>query len=163
MNELNPIAQNGSNVQPFVGPANWLRHEIDRLFDTFEAPARTVFGLGGRGAMPMPALEMTEDKKGYSLAVELPGMDEKDVEIGVADGVLTISGEKKEEQERKENGYLLSERRYGQFVRKVALPDDVDPAGISAAFKRGVLKISMAKDSGKSPRTRKIAIEAAKD
>jgi HSP20 family protein len=163
MNELNPVPATSSMFQPLAAPASWLRHEIDLLFDTIEEPARNVFNFGVRGMLPNPALEMTEDEKGYHLAVELPGLDEKDVEITVADGVLTIAGEKKEAHERKTNGYLLSERRYGKFARRLSLPDDVDPAKISATFRRGVMTVTMTKDAKAAPRTRKIAIEVAKD
>jgi HSP20 family protein len=163
MNEVTPASATGTAVQPFAGPASWLRQEIDRLFDNFEEPARNVFNLGLRGIVPNPALEMTEDDKAYHLAVELPGIDEKDVEISVADGVLTIAGEKKESSERKSNGYIMSERRYGKFTRRVSLPADVAQEEIEAVFKRGVMQITMHKDQNAAPRTRKIAISVAKD
>ena len=104
---------------------------------------------------------MVDDEKAYRLTAELPGLDEKDVEINIADGVLSISGEKKEEEERKEKGFLLSERRYGSFQRQVSLPVDVDPEGIKAQFRDGVLTVTLAKDEKAAARTRKIAIERA--
>jgi HSP20 family protein len=163
MNELTPVSTTGTAFQPFASPAGWLRQEIDRLFENFEEPARNVFNLGLRGIVPNPALEMTEDDKAYHLAVELPGIDEKDVEISVADGILTIAGEKKESHESKSNGCLMSERRYGKFTRRVSLPADVAQEKINAVFKRGVMHITMNKDKNAAPRTRKIAISVAKD
>ncbi|AMK22915.1 MULTISPECIES: Hsp20/alpha crystallin family protein [Sphingomonadaceae] len=143
-------------------PVGWLRSEIDRLFDGFDSPARGLFSFAPRGPLAIvPALEMVDDEKAYRLTAELPGLDEKDVEINVADGVLSISGEKKETEERKEKGFLLSERRYGSFQRQIPLPADVDPEGIKAQFKDGVLSVTLAKDEKAAARTRKIAIEKA--
>src|SRR5437868_7124323 len=80
-------------------PMGWLRSEIDRIFDDFGRPARSGFNFGPRSPLaPVPALEMVEDDNAYRLTAELPGLAEKDVEISVADGVLSISGEKKEEE-----------------------------------------------------------------
>lgn len=143
-------------------PVGWLRSEIDRLFDDFGSPRRSLFNFAPRDTLAIvPALEMVDDEKAYRLTAELPGLDEKDVEINVADGVLSISGEKKEEAERKEKGFLLSERRYGSFQRQVSLPADIDPEGIKAQFKDGVLTVTLTKDEKAAARTRKIAIEKA--
>ena len=107
----------------------WLRSEIDRLFDDFGRPGQSIFNFGNRTTLPVPALDMIEDEKAYRLTAELPGLKEDDVEISIADGVLTISGEKKEESERKDKGFILSERRYGAFRRQIGLPNDVDLTG----------------------------------
>lgn len=139
-----------------VSPISWIRNEIDRLFDDFGRPARSMFF--GQPTAPVAALELTEGKDEYQLSAELPGLGQDDVDIAVADGVLTISGEKKEEKEHKENGYLMSERRYGSFRREIALPADVDLNAIKARFKDGVLSLTMAKDKAAPARTRKIAI-----
>jgi HSP20 family protein len=140
-------------------PVGWLRNEIDRLFEDFGRPSRSMFNFSPRAIAPSPAVELCEGDTEYTLTAELPGMSENDVEISVADYVLTISGEKKEEQERKEEGYLLSERRYGSFRRQVPLPSDVKPDGITARFKDGVLTVTLAKDENAPSRPRKIEIE----
>ena len=140
-------------------PVSWLRTEIDRLFEDFGRPARGVFNFGARSPAPIPALDLVDDDKSYRLSAELPGLVGKDIEISIADGVLSISGEKKEQEERKEKGFLLSERRYGAFERQIALPSDVDPEGIKAQFKDGVLTVTLAKDEKAVSRTRKIAVE----
>lgn len=142
-------------------PFGWLRSEIDRLFEDFGRPARSAFNFGLRSLAPVPALEMVDDKQSYRLTAELPGLADKDIDITVADGVLTISGEKREETERSEQGFMLSERRYGRFERQVTLPADVDPEAIKAQFKDGVLTLTLAKDEKAAARTRKIAIEKA--
>jgi HSP20 family protein len=141
-------------------PMSWLRSEIDRLFEDFGRPARSVFNFGPRSLLaPAPALELVDDDKSYRLTAELPGLQEQDVEISVAEGVLSISGEKKEEAERKDKGLLISERRYGSFQRQIQLPADVDPEKIKAQFKDGVLTVTLAKDEKAATRKRKIAIE----
>jgi HSP20 family protein len=142
-------------------PVNWLRTEIDRLFEDFRRPARGAFDFGAPSLAPIPALDLIDDGQSYRLSAELPGLVDKDIEISVAEGVLSISGEKKEQEERKEKGFLLSERRYGAFERQIALPNDVDPEEIKAQFKDGVLTVTLAKDKKAAPRTRKIAIGKA--
>jgi HSP20 family protein len=140
-------------------PLNRLRDEIDRLFEdfSFARPARPFFPFAGAGTLSPPT-ELSASDGGYQLSVELPGLEEKDIDIEFADGVLTISGEKREESEKKENGYLLSERRYGTFRRQLTLPTDANPETIEAKFKQGVLKLEMKKDEKARDRTRKITI-----
>lgn len=140
-------------------PVSWLRTEIDRLFEDFGRPSRSAFSIGASSLAPMPALDLVDDGKSYQLLVELPGLADKDIEISVADGVLSISGKKKEQEERKGKGFLLRERRYGAFERQIALPSDVDPEKIKAQFKDGVLTVTLAKDKKAASRMRKIAIE----
>lgn len=166
MNDLSPTSVNKSNpfrdlATQFGEPVTWLRSEIDRLFDDFGKPARNVFGFGSRGLAPVPALELVDDETSYRLTAELPGLTESDVEISISERVLSISGEKKLEERRKENGLLLSERHYGAFQRQVQLPADIDPDGIKAQFKDGILIVTLAKDAKASAQARKIAIEKA--
>jgi HSP20 family protein len=136
-----------------------LRDEIDRLFDdfNFSRPARSIFAFPTSIDIH-PAMELTENKDHYSLSVELPGMDEKDIDIECADGVLTISGEKRQESEEKNEGYLLTERSYGAFKRQQTLPADVDPDAIEAKYAKGVLKLTLKKDQKAQSRVKKIAI-----
>lgn len=156
MNDQTPVPVKGRTAHET--PLGWLRTEIDRLFDDFGRPARSIFNFGLGGFAPVPALEMAEKDKEYRLTAELPGMKEDDVEISVADGTLTISGEKREEEERKDEGFLLSERRYGAFERRIALPADIDPDAVTAEFRKGVLTITLPKAPNAADRTRKIAI-----
>jgi HSP20 family protein len=142
-----------------LAPFNRLRDEIDRLFDDFgfALPSRSVFSFQPRAAV-IPAMELAEGDGGYELSVELPGLEEKEIDVEFADGVLTVSGEKREESEKKENGYLMSERRYGSFSRQLTLPSDADPDSIEAKFKHGVLKLKMKKDEKAASRGKKIEI-----
>ena len=156
MNEVTPAPAKSLTTQE--SPFGWLRSEIDRLFDDFGQPARGLFHFGGTGFGPVPAVQLTEKDKEYRLTAELPGLKEEDIEVSVADGMITISGEKREEEKREEDGLLLNERRYGSFERRIALPSDVDANAISADIKKGVLTIVLPKDADGSPRSRKIEI-----
>ncbi|HZT19832.1 MAG TPA: Hsp20/alpha crystallin family protein [Dongiaceae bacterium] len=151
-------------------PFESLRTEIDRLFDDF---GRFPFGFGrsggalepfwrsaGQGGATMPAVDVVEKENAYEISAELPGLDEKNVEVKVADDVLTISGEKKEEKEEKEKGYYRSERRFGSFQRSFELPPGVDQNKIEASFQKGVLTVTLPKSSDAQKREKKIAINA---
>jgi len=145
---------------PAAGPVGWLRSEIDRLFDDFAVPGRSLFDFGSRDLLPIPPLEMRETETGYCVTAELPGMTQADIVLELADGVLSISGEKKAETDKKENGRLISERRYGSFARQIGVPADIDPDGVTATFRDGVLTVSLTKDAKAAARTRKIKVEA---
>lgn len=142
-----------------VGPMGWLRDEIDRLFEDIARPSHSIFNFSPRVGSLAPALELTDEGQEYRLSAELPGLSDKDIEIDVADGVLTITGDKKESSERKQDGYLISERRYGSFRRQVPLPNDVDGNAIHARFTDGVLVLTLGKDAKAAEQSRKIAIE----
>ena len=137
-------------------PFSWLRNEVERLFNDVQ-PGRSIFNFGAQLA-PLPAIELADKGKEYQLTAEVPGLTEDDIEITVAEGVLTLSGEKREEADREEEGIAISERRYGSFSRQLRLPADVDPDKISAEIKKGVLTLTMAKDEAAAARARKIAI-----
>lgn len=147
--------------RPLADPMGWIRSEIERLFDDFGRPTSGLFNAGTRALALMPALDMVEEEKSYRLTAELPGITEKDLEVSVSDGVLHISGEKKEEKERKEKGCMFSERRYGAFERHITIPSDVNPNAIKAQFKDGILTVTLNKDEKIEARTHKIAIEKA--
>jgi HSP20 family protein len=138
-------------------PLGWLRTEIDRLFDDFGRPTRSLFRFGGPFAHT-PALEMSEHAKDYRLTAELPGLKVEDIDIVVTDGMLTIKGEKRSETDDHADGLILSERRYGAFERSLRLPADIDAQAVSATFKKGVLTVTMPKDESVSANTRHVVI-----
>jgi HSP20 family protein len=164
MNDQTPVSVQKEQVAPAprgapASPFDWLRGEIDRLFDDFGRPGTSLFNFGTRpGSALAPAVEFAEEDKAYRLTAELPGLSEQDIEVSVADGRLSISGEKKEESERSDKGLIMSERRYGSFQRQIALPADVDENAITAQFKDGVLTVVLAKDESAPARSRKIEI-----
>ena len=150
-------------------PFETLRREVDRLFEDFDgwsAPfKRSVFDYAPFGRFApsarVPAVDIAEKDGNYEITAELPGIDEKDVEVRLADGGLTIRGEKKEQKEEKQKGYHLSERRYGAFERFFAVPEGVDEDKVSAVFKNGVLTVTLPKTAEAQKREKKIAIKAA--
>ena len=110
----------------------WPSFGMDRLFDPTVADG-----------MLKPTLDLSATDKEYAIAIEIPGVDEKDVKLELANDTLTIRGEKKQEKEEKNKNYYRMERSYGSFQRVLSLPDDVDQESIKAKFKNGVLKVTM--------------------
>jgi HSP20 family protein len=104
----------------------------------------------------MPSVEVKENGKHYTLTVELPGLDEKDVKVTVEDDVLIIAGEKKTERTDEKTHY--SERSYGSFTRSFSLPADADRNAVTASFAKGVLSLEIAKAVNPAPRGKQIEI-----
>ena len=109
----------------------------------------------------MPAVDVTDSEKAYQITAELPGMDEKSIEVRVSDGNLTIKGEKEEETEEKKKDYYLRERNFGSFERSFALPESVDLNKIEASFKKGVLTVTLPKKAEAQKPAKKIEVKAA--
>ncbi len=135
-------------------PLTHLRDDLDTfLGDFFQAP----FSLFSPSFFPN--VDIREDDKGIHIEAELPGMDEKDIDVQLKDRVLTIKGEKKEEKESKnKNGYRM-ERNYGSFQRSFTLPADADVNKVRAKYKKGVLKLDIPKDPSKAPKKLTIDVE----
>ena len=136
-----------------------LQREIDRLFDDFTRgfPAMTAFGNSGSSLMP--SIDVTETDKEIEITAELPGLEEKDVQINVADNLLTIRGEKKAEKEEKDKNYRLVERSYGSFERTLELPEGVNADAIKANIAKGVLKVTVPKPA--PAQAKKIEVKSA--
>jgi HSP20 family protein len=115
-------------------------------------------GTGVFGAAP--AVDVTETERAYEITAELPGLDEKNIEVKLAEGVLTIKGEKQEEKEEKKKDYYLQERSFGSFQRAFQVPDGVDTDKIEAAFKNGVLTLTLPKSAEAQKAEKKIAVKA---
>jgi HSP20 family protein len=109
----------------------------------------------------LPAVDVAETDKAYEITAELPGIDEKNVEVNVVNGGLTIKGEKKDEKEEKDKDRYVSERRYGSFERYFRLPEGVDASKIEASFTKGVLKVSLPKKPEAQQPAKKIEVKAA--
>lgn len=139
-------------------PVNWLRTEIDRLFEDMLRPGTSLFDFRPRFDLE-PAIELVDEDKQYRATAELPGLTDKDVSVTISDGILTIAGEKRDERHEKKKGSLVDERRYGSFARQIALPCDVNPHEIKAKFKDGILTVTLAKDEKGPAKARKVEIE----
>jgi HSP20 family protein len=135
-------------------PFSALQQEVDRLFEGF---SRGFAGLPSRDLMP--SMDVSETDKEIEITTELPGLEEKDIQLNVSDNVLTIRGEKKSEREETKKDYHLVERSYGSFTRSVQLPDGVNADGIRAVMSKGVLKVTVPKPA--PAQTKKIDIKAA--
>lgn len=167
--EQKPAAREvtGYTWRPFEN----LRQEIDQIFDNFgrdfwrsslRRPISGMHPFRGESArwMTEPAVDIVENDKMYEITVELPGMDEKNIEVKLANGGLTIKGEKQEEKEEKKQDYYLHERSFGSFERNFAVPDGVDTGKIEANFKKGVLKITLPKRPDAIKPERKIEVKS---
>lgn len=160
-----PVPVKQPTTAPVAEPDVWqsLRTEMDRLFDRFTAgfsgtpftPAR-FFNLV---SAPTPAVDITEDEKSFKLTAEFPGLTEKDIDLSISADTLTITGEKRQERQEKQNNCYMSERSYGQFRRSFSLPPTVERDRIDAKFSNGVLTIILPKTEAAAPR--KIDVKAA--
>lgn len=137
-----------------------LQREIDRLFQDFGRGFPSLTAGFSRGARDlMPAIDVTESDGEIEITAELPGLEEKDVEINVSDNLLTIRGEKKAEKEDKQKDYHLVERSYGSFYRTLELPPGVDADKIKADISKGVLRVTVPKPAAKQ--AKKIDVKSA--
>jgi HSP20 family protein len=133
---------------------------LDELrFGSFNVPAfPTLSDFGDEGGF-LPALDARETDEEIRIKVELPGMDEKDVEVALKEDVLTIRGEKQDETKHEEEGAQWVERRFGSFRRVIPLPPDVDVDGVKAHFKAGVLTVNVPRTGRREESHRSIPIE----
>src|ERR1043165_3539429 len=147
-----PLAKRESNGDPFLS----LREEMNRLFDHFH----TGFDLAplADASSWTPKINVTENDKAVLVSAELPGMDEKDIDVSYENGLLTIRGEKKQEKEEKEKNFFRSERSYGMFQRSIELPYEIDEERIDAQYKKGVLNLTLPKTKEAATRTRRIPV-----
>lgn len=145
-------------------PLDNLRSEIDRVFSEFGSPSifdRAFSRMPAAFSRALLAVDLVETDKAFELSAELPGVDAKDLDVSLADGVLTIKGEKNETKEENDNDYYISERRYGSFHRSLELPHGVDSEKIEANFSNGVLKVSLPKTPERQQNGKKITVKAA--
>ncbi len=147
----------GEAENPFLD----LQRGINRVFDDFWSRSDDMLAPLGEGFATAPAADMAETDKAVEVSVELPGMDEKDVEVGLEDGVLTVSGEKKAEKKENRKGCYLSERSYGSFERRIGLPDGIEADKAEAVFKNGVLTVTLPKTAAAQKNAKRIAIRSA--
>jgi HSP20 family protein len=144
-------------------PIDLFRSEMNRLVDDF---------FKGSGVRPFseemesfgafnPTVDMTEDESSVQVTAELPGMDEKDIEINLTRDSLTIKGEKKTETEKGDKESYCMERSFGSFTRVLPIPADVNPDKVEAVFKKGVLNITLPKLVKEKKAQKKIQIKTA--
>lgn len=133
------------------------RRNFERVFDDFFSMSpSTLFE-----SKWLPSVDVSENGKMITVKAEVPGMDEKDISVTLSDNVLTISGEKKQENTREESGkrYVMTERKYGSFSRSITLPEGIKADKIKASFTKGVLSVDIPKDESAQPRKIEIKIQ----
>lgn len=155
LKSLIPVGRNHNSVRSDNSFAS-LRREIDRLFEDF---TRGFLAFGNGKADLLPSMDVTETDKEIEITTELPGLEEKDVQINVVDNVLTIRGEKKAEKEEKDKNHRVIERSYGAFERTLELPQGVNADAIKANIAKGVLKVTVPKPA--PTQVKKIEVKAA--
>ena len=141
-----------------------LQREVNRLFDDFFRgfdlrPLRTAEERWGGFS---PKMDLEETEKEYRITAELPGMEEKDVEVLLTGNSITLKGEKKEEKEEKGKSFYHVERSYGSFQRTVPLPEGIDLKKVDADFRNGVLTIKLPKTAEAKKVGKKVPIKGAK-
>jgi HSP20 family protein len=148
-----------------------LRRDMERMFADFESGfgftpfRRSLFDYAPAerftAAANVPVVDITEKDVGFEIKAELPGVDEKDIEVKLVNGGLLIKGEKKEEKEEKDAGYVMSERSYGSFERFFGLPQGVDIDKIAATYAKGMLTVTLPKTKEAKLQEKKISVQAA--
>lgn len=173
-----PMTQTAAETRPAPRvsrewePFETLRRQMDRLFED----VGRGFGLGGplgsaffamrpsllaeEAGTRRPAVDLIEKDGAYEIVAELPGIAPADVEVKLANGILTLKGEKKEEREETRTGYHVAERRFGAFQRSFQLPDGIQEDAIAATFANGVLTVTLPKTAEPKAAEKTIAIEA---
>ncbi|MBE0704137.1 MAG: Hsp20/alpha crystallin family protein [Afipia sp.] len=149
-----PVTQDRAVARREQNPFSLLQHEIDRLFDGF---TRSFAPFSQNPVVPN--MDVAETDKEIEITAELPGLEEKDVQINVADNLLTIRGEKRNQREEKDKDYHVVERSYGSFLRTVELPAGVNLDTIKAAISKGILKVTVPKPA--PSQVKKIEVKTA--
>jgi HSP20 family protein len=148
-------------------PLHALHREVDRLFADMFQGFGMPSGFGRKDlwtpledSLLKPHLDLSAEEDAYTVSVEIPGVDEKDVRIDIANDTLTIQGEKKQRKEEKDKHYYRLERSYGHFQRILSLPEDADQDNVSARFKNGILQVKIPRKSLPAPEVRQIEIQS---
>lgn len=141
-------------------PLQSLHNDVDRLFDEFFRLSTSGPQWFGSGSDVWPKIDITDDEKEVRIVADLPGMEQKDIELSMDDGVLTLRGEKTSETENKDKdkGAHFSERFYGRFERRIPIGYELEDDKIDAHFENGVLKITLPKSEKAMSRSKQIEI-----
>jgi HSP20 family protein len=162
------VCRDDKNEHQEDHPVYSLQAEMNRLFDDFfrasEMPMfGRSFGLSPFSSLQQsaihPRIDVHETEKELRISAELPGLNEKEIDVSLSREVLTISGEKKQESEQNVKGWYCMERSYGAFTRSVSLPCEVDQDSCNASFKNGVLTVSLTKTSQAQANIKSIPIK----
>jgi len=135
-----------------------IQDRMDRLF-------RNSLGSESQESLTSafsPLVDVYEDEHSVSLKIEVPGIDEKDIDVHIENNTLTVHGERKFEKEEKEENFRRVERQYGSFTRSFTLPSTVDPEQVKANYEKGILKVSLPKKAEAKPKQIKVNVGGEK-
>jgi HSP20 family protein len=164
--DLIPWSRGGREVQARRedrdDPMLTLQSDVNRIFESFWRGFDLPMLGNGDGSEDgmMPRVDVRETDKEVEVVAELPGMNEADLDVSVSEGMLTIRGEKKEEREREDKGYVVRERSFGRIERLVPLPAGIDPDSAKATFKNGVLTVTIAKTPEAQSAVKRVPVHA---
>jgi HSP20 family protein len=154
--------QQGDEASPFLTLHREMNRLFDDVFNRFDTGLPSAFGrMPAWSGGSWPSLEVTASDHEVRVSAELPGMEEKDIELLVDEDVLTIRGEKRSETE--DQGRRFSERYYGRFERSIALPFEVEDEKVEASFENGVLTVTLPKSAKAKEKAKRIAIGSKGD
>ena len=159
---FSPMAGLRGDMDQMIGrffPQGWPQMGMGSLMD-FE-PLRGEAGMKLGSMLHGVKADISETDTEYEISVELPGIDEKDIEIDVSEGMLTMNAEKREEREEKKKNYHLTERSFGSVKRSFRVPEGVDVSKIKADFSKGVLQVMLPKTKEAKAKQRKIPVKAS--
>jgi len=134
-----------------------LQDRVNRIFRESFSPERPDEALTTSNFAP--PVDVYEDEHHISLKIEVPGIDERDINVSIENNTLTVRGERRFEKHEKEENFHRVERMYGSFTRSFTLPNTVDPEQVSAHYEKGVLKIGLAKKAEAKPKLIKVNVE----
>ncbi|MBE0582808.1 MAG: Hsp20/alpha crystallin family protein [Desulfofustis sp.] len=156
-----------SGIMDPYHPLYHVQQRMERLFDSLSRDFGMRDWKSGQtstlaaGSFLKPSVNIGGNEHEYSISVEIPGVDEKDIKVEVKDNTLTISGEKQQDQEDRQKDFYRIERSFGSFRRVLTLPDDADQEGIKAGFRKGVLKLTIPKKAVPAEEVKQIEIRSA--
>jgi HSP20 family protein len=160
--DLLPWARKGGEVKGAEeNPIAALQREMNRVFEGFWGRAERPFGAFPALGEAAPRSDVVETDTGVEITVELPGLDEKDLDVSVTDDAVTIKGEKKIERKEEKKGYYISERSYGSVYRSIPLPAGVDSDKAEANFKNGVLTVHLPQSAEAKAKVKKVTVKTA--
>ena len=133
-----------------------LQDRLNRILRESLSPGSPEEALNSNFA---PPVDVYEDEHNITLKIEVPGIDEKDINVSIENNTLTVRGERRFEKDEKEENYHRVERMYGSFARSFTLPNTLDPEQVSADYEKGVLKIRLAKKAEAKPKLIKVNVE----
>jgi HSP20 family protein len=151
----------GELKSPETDPIAGFQREMNRAFENFWTQAGRTFGVPAAFGDGMPRSDVVETEGGIEVTVELPGLEEKDIDVALTDDALTVRAEKKVERKEEKKGYFISERSYGSIYRSIPLPGGVDSDKAEASFRNGVLTVRLPQRPDAKAKVKKIEVKSA--